>query len=96
MFGWAIFRVQTVGELTSIVSVLSRVQLQTLLSLNETRVIGLTLLLLLVVQYLEESRDGASLVSRVHPVTRAALYSMGVATVLAVGFSSYRFIYFQF
>ena len=26
----------------------------------------------------------------------AALYSMGVATMLAVGFSSYRFIYFQF
>ena len=96
MFGWAIFRVQTVSELTSIVSVLSRVQLQTLLSLSETRVIGLTLMLLLGVQYVEESRESASLVSRVHPVTRAALYSMGVATVLAVGFSSYRFIYFQF
>jgi D-alanyl-lipoteichoic acid acyltransferase DltB (MBOAT superfamily) len=96
MFGWAIFRVQTVSELASIVSVLSRVQLTALLSLDETRVIGATLLVLLLVQYLEESRDGASLVSRAHPAARAALYSMGAATVLAVGFSSYRFIYFQF
>jgi alginate O-acetyltransferase complex protein AlgI len=96
MFGWAIFRVRTMGELGSIVSALSRVQLQRLFELEATAVIGLTLALLLLVQYLEESRVSPSLVSRLSPAARVAVYFMGAATVLAIGFGSYRFIYFQF
>jgi alginate O-acetyltransferase complex protein AlgI len=96
MYGWAIFRVGTLAELGEINSALSRVQLQTLLSLDETRVIGLALLLILAIQYLEETRAPESLVSRLPVPARAAVYCAGTAIVLAVGFGSYRFIYFQF
>ena len=96
MFGWGIFRVHSMADLASMVRAVASVNLVTLLQDPQAWVLGAILATVIAVQYVEEQRSDSTWVSRLPLEGRIAVYAASLGSVLAIGFGSHRFIYFQF
>jgi len=96
MFGWGIFRVHSMADLSAMLRALMSVDPVALVSDSQTWILVAILATVIGVQYAEERRSGSTWVSRLPLEGRVAVYVASLASVLAMGFGSHRFIYFQF